>query len=312
MDKVYPIPYEQKATFFKRIPTLDITHQDIQANGLRFHVALCGPEDGPAVILLHGFPEFWGGWATHMPMLARQGFRVIAPDLRGYGTSEKPKRVKDYALKHLVEDVAGILDVLGHPTAYVVGHDWGGALAWEVARTIPERVERLVVINCPPVDVLQRSALGNPMQILRSWYTLFFQMPFLPQWSSSLGNHKVLCSIMIRSAVPGTFTHESLAAHRDAWSNPGAIRSMIHWYRAALRHAPKGGRRISVPALLLWGEGDRFLGTPLIEPTAALCDSIEVVRFPDNTHWLPHEQPEVVVNHMVGFFDGTAARNASD
>ena len=118
---------------------VEITHQDVQANGLRFHVAMSGPEDGQPVILLHGFPEYWGGWAPHVSLLAEQGYRAIAPDLRGYGTSDKPPRVKDYALKELVGDVTGILDALGHPTAHVVGHDWGGALAWEVARAAPER-----------------------------------------------------------------------------------------------------------------------------------------------------------------------------
>jgi len=284
---------------------LEITHQDVEANGLRFHVALCGPDSGPPVILLHGFPEFWGGWAVHMPRLAAQGYRVIAPDLRGYGTSDKPARVKDYALERMVEDITGILDTLGHPTALVVGHDWGGALAWEVARAAPERVQRLVVINCPPFDAMRSAPLRDPLQPFRSWYILAFQLPFLPQWSSSLWNHKLLCSIMIRSAQPGTFSNTSLAAHREAWSNPDALRSMIHWYRAALRCPPKSGRRITVPALLLWGEKDRFLGTSLIAPTEALCDSLQVVRFPDNTHWLPHEAPEAVVTQIVQFFSGS-------
>ena len=106
------------------------------------------------------------------------------------------------------------------------------------------------------------------------------------------------------AARPGTFTDDSLAGHREAWSNPGALRSMIHWYRAALRYPPESGRRITVPALLLWGEQDRFLGTRLIAPTKSRCDSLEVVRFPENTHWLPHEAPEVVVDHLLRFFGG--------
>ena len=130
-----------------------------------------------------------------------------------------------------------------------------------------------------------------------------FQLPLVPQWMNSLGDYSLLCQTMIRSALPGTFSWESLADHRAAWSNPNALRSMIHWYRAGLRHQPRTGRRITVPALLLWGEKDQFLGTRLIEPTEALCDSLEVVRFPDNTHWLPHEEPGAVVSHMTAFFE---------
>ena len=149
-------------------------------------------------------------------MLARQGFRVIAPDLRGYGTSEKTRRRKDYALKLVVDDVAGILDVLGHPTA-VVGHDW--AELWHGRSSSHSGTGRAsVVINCPPVDVLQRSALGNPMQVLRSWYTLFFQMPFYRNGPVA-GNHKILCSIMTL-LWPGTFTHESLAATETLGPTP--------------------------------------------------------------------------------------------
>jgi pimeloyl-ACP methyl ester carboxylesterase len=238
-----------------------------------------------------------------MPLLAARGYRVIAPDLRGYGTSAKPPKVKDYALDRLVEDVTGVLDALGHPTAHVVGHDWGGALAWQVARAVPERVDRLAVINCPPFDVMQRAPLRDPLQPFRSWYIFAFQLPILPQWSSSLRDFALLTSIMIRSARPGTFSTESLAGHRKAWSNPDALRSMIHWYRAGLRHPPAGGKRITVPVLLLWGEQDRFLGTSLIGPTEALCESLRVVRFPDHTHWLPHEAPEAVMEHILQFFE---------
>jgi pimeloyl-ACP methyl ester carboxylesterase len=280
---------------------MSISHRDIEANGLRFHLAECGPADGPPVLLLHGFPEYWGAWKVHMVQLAAQGFRVIAPDLRGYGTSAKPARVRDYALDLLVEDVTGMLDALDLDSAHIVGHDWGGALAWQVARAAPERIKRLVVINCPPFDSLRAVVLKDPIQVLRSWYVMSFQFPLLPQWGLGIWGHWMPCKMMIDSALPGTFTQEGLAGHRAAWSEPEALRSMIHWYRAAIRHPPTPGQRITTPSLLLWGEQDRFLGTALIPLIESLCDELTVTRFPENTHWLPHEAPEAVVEAIASF-----------
>jgi len=290
---------------------VEITHQDIQTNGVTLHVASCGPEDGPLVILLHGFPEYWGAWEAHMHLLADQGFRVIAPDQRGYNTSEKPPRVRDYRLDVLSDDILGLIDHHGQQTARLVGHDWGGAVAWHLARAHAERIHQLVVINCPPADVMQRYALRHPSQLVRSWYMMAMQLPWLAEWTLSMGNFSMAVSVMVDSATPGTFDRERLSGHIDAWSQPGALRGMVNWYRAGFRNPPKqGGGPVKVPTLLLWGERDRFLAKGLVDPAMAICEDGRAVRYPDATHWLPHEATEEVVKQMSAFFRVSAGESS--
>src|SRR5437879_4698652 len=154
----------------------------IATNGIRLNVAQAGPPDGPLVILLHGFPEFWYGWRKQIPALAAAGYRVWAPDQRGYNFSDKPPDVRDYTLDKLAADVAGLIEAAGRQRAIIVGHDWGGAVAWWLAANNPERVERLVIINVPHPLVMRRLILRDPRQTLRSWYMFMFLLPRLPEW----------------------------------------------------------------------------------------------------------------------------------
>ena len=283
----------------------DITHEDIEIEGLRLHVASLGPEDGALVVLLHGFPEYWGAWRVHMGVLARAGFRVIAPDQRGYGTSDKPTAVRDYRLDLLADDVAGLIAAMGRTRAHVVGHDWGGAVTWRVLQKHGACVDKAVVINCPPVEVLEKTAWRHPMQAIRSWYTLAMQMPWLPEWFLSVSNFHQLSRAMESSSRPGTFAAEDLVGYRAAWAEPGALGSMLAWYRAALRHrppAPPDHGRIDHPVCLIWGEQDRFLGTELIAPTLEKCQQGRLVGFPDATHWVLHEELEAVCDTLLEFF----------
>ena len=156
---------------------MDLTSARIKTNGVKLHVVQSGPVDGPLVILLHGFPEFWYGWRKQIPALANAGFRVWAPDQRGYNTSEKPPNVRDYRLDKLADDVAGLIGISGRRRVTVVGHDWGGAVAWWLAANYPELVERLVILNVPHPLVMQRLIYTDPRQTLRSWYMFFFSDP---------------------------------------------------------------------------------------------------------------------------------------
>jgi pimeloyl-ACP methyl ester carboxylesterase len=155
-----------------------MAHRWVDVGGLRLHCVEAGA--GPLVVLLHGFPEFWYAWRHQIPALAAVGFRVVALDLRGYNTSDKPARVRDYRPRVLAQEVADLIVALSAGSAAVAGHDWGGGLAWLLAMQHPKRVERLVVLNAPhPVRFLK--GLGSPRQLRRSWYVLAFQLPWLPE-----------------------------------------------------------------------------------------------------------------------------------
>jgi pimeloyl-ACP methyl ester carboxylesterase len=281
---------------------MDIQHSDRETNGICLHVAAAGPADGPLVVLLHGFPEYWGAWRAYMATLAAAGFRVLAPDQRGYNTSDKPTRVADYRLDILAADIVGLIDGEQRERAFIVGHDWGGAVAWRLAQRHPDRVERVVVLNCCPAEVLQAKAFFSPSQLMKSWYIFAFQLPWLPEWAFGRGDFATLTRGMVSSSREGTFGDEALAGLRTAWGQPGAMTAMLAWYRAAARRPPKRGGPITVPALLIWGEQDRFLGTQLLEPTMALCEQGTLIRMPDATHWVNHEEAEAICAELIRFF----------
>lgn len=283
----------------------------VETNGIGLNVVTAGPPDGPPLLLLHGFPEFWYGWYRQIGPLASAGYRVVVPDQRGYNLSDKPTRVRDYGLDVLVSDALGLLDALGHETAFVAGHDWGGAVAWWTALRAPERVRRLAVLNVPHPRVLREALRTTAAQRRRSRYMAFFQLPWLPEFTMRRGGWSKAEHSIRGTALPGTFDETDMRRYREAWSRPGAIRSMIHWYRAALRHPPRErvDVRVRVPTLMLWGARDRFLGGELIEPSLALCDDGRVVRLDAATHWLQHEEPQRVADELIRFF-GEARHSA--
>jgi len=272
----------------------------VRTNGISLHVVEAGPRKGPLVVLLHGFPEFWYGWRHQIPALAKAGFHVLAPDQRGYGTSDKPPGVGAYGMGELVRDVLGLVDEAGHERATVVGHDWGGVVAWSLAAAHPARVERLAILNVPHPAVMRRSLLTNPRQLLRSWYVFMFQAPGLPERLMARDDYAMLARA-VRGGRRGTCTAQDLARYKEAWSEPGALTAMVNWYRAAMRWAwsppPRG--RVTVPALLLWGVRDRFLGRELAAPSAALCDDARLVFHEHATHWIQHDDADEVNAQLV-------------
>lgn len=274
----------------------------IATNGVSLHVVAAGPPDRRLVVLLHGFPEFWYGWRRQIAPLAAAGFRVVAPDQRGYNLSDKPQGVVAYRLDTLAGDIIGLADALGHQRFAVVGHDWGAVVAWHLASRHPDRIERAAILNGPHPATMLGHIRRHPRQALKSWYIGFFQLPLLPEFSLSAGNFRMLRRTLARTAMPGGFVPEDWPLYQTAWGRPGALTAMLNWYRAlpySLRSA--AASRIRVPVRILWGERDAFLASSLAESAAALCDAAEITHLPDNSHWVQHEDPGRINALLIGF-----------
>jgi len=236
------------------------THREAVVNGVRLHYVEQGA--GPLVVLLHGFPEFWYSWRHQIPALAEAGFRVIAPDQRGYNTSEKPRGVRSYRVEHLVDDVAALIQHAGESRATVVGHDWGGAVAWAVPMLRPEVVDKLIVLNAP-----HPQAYNRELRRFRTWYVFFFQLPWLPEAGIRFRDYRLIERTMTREPKrPGAFSEDDIAAYKQALSQPGALSAGINYYRAwhtcsyfrsAIRCAASPSSRVaaleSPLVTLLWG-----------------------------------------------------------
>ena len=280
-----------------------VTFRLVKLGDQRLHVAEAGPADGPLVILLHGFPEYWGAWRHQIPALAAAGFRVLAPDQRGYNLSSQPRRLAGYGLDALVDDVVALIAEAGHDRAHVVGHDWGGLVAWWAAIREPEKLRRLGILNVGHPRVLRQQMRSNPRQRRKSWYVFFFQLPWLPEWYLSRGDWEKCVRAVRGTSRKGTFSPADMDEYRQAWRRSGA-RGMVNWYRAALRRPPRRvpSLRVTVPTLLLWGARDRFLGEELVKPSLDLCDRARAEIFPEATHWIQHEEPEKVNRALIDFF----------
>ena len=285
----------------------DWVHQDAVVNGVRLHYVECG--DGPLVVLLHGFPEFWYAWRHQMPALAAAGYRVIALDQRGYNLSDKPKGVRHYRLEALLGDVLGIIRHTGEQSAVVVGHDWGGAVAWNFAMRHPQAVEKLIVLNAPhPQRFLEEILTFS--QLRKSWYMFLFQLPWLPEMLIRSGDYAGLAHTLRKDPVhPGTFDEADIAHYKQAISQPGALTATINYYRALFRTNPLEYRhsitRIDKPTLLIWGGQDRYLGIRLTQGLGALVPKLRLERIPDASHWVQAEVPERVNALMVDFLRTT-------
>jgi pimeloyl-ACP methyl ester carboxylesterase len=274
----------------------------LRADTIELHAVAAGPPDGRLVVLLHGFPEFWYGWRRQIAPLAAAGLRVLVPDQRGYNLSDKPGGVAAYALDTLADDVLGLADALGRGRFAVVGHDWGGVVAWHLAARNPERVERAAVLNGPHPATVRAFMRAHPSQALRSWYAGFFQAPLLPEWTLGAADFAWLRASLDRTSRPGAFSDEDLRRYRAAWARPGALTAMLNWYRALPGFAgPSPSGRIRVPVRVVWGDRDPFLDRGLVEAGLALCDRGEAFHLPEATHWVQHEEPERVNRLLVEF-----------
>ena len=260
--------------------------------------------DGPLIVLLHGFPEFWFGWRLQIAPLAATGFRVVAPDLRGYNLSSRPDGVEAYTADRLAEDIVGLVRERGAESALLVGHDWGGTVAWTMAMNHPEVVDRLAILNAAHPRRLQQG-LHNPNQLRKSWYFFFFAIPGLPEEVVHARNWHFFRHFLQDARPP--YTDEEIERYVEAWSQPGAATAMINYYRASVRQSPKQAeaqlRPISAPTLVIWGQDDQYLGPDLAEPDRDDVPNLDrVERLADASHWVHHDEAEHVNQLLVDFF----------
>ncbi|HEY0733495.1 MAG TPA: alpha/beta hydrolase [Herpetosiphonaceae bacterium] len=283
---------------------MHIDHQWHTVNGVRLHCAVAG--NGPLLLLLHGFPEFWYSWRHQIPVLAEH-FTVVAPDLRGYNDSDKPPRISDYTTSILVEDVVQLIHSFGYERAIVAGHDWGGAIAWSTALARPDVVEKLIVLNIPHPRLFTQHLLTNPRQRLRSWYILAFQVPRLPEMVLRANNYQAIEESFRGMAVhKEVFSDEVIAEYKRALDKPGALTSAINYYRALTRSA-SGSFWLDIdpvakmPVMLIWGEQDTALGKELNRELERYVPNLTKHFIPDASHWVQQDRPDLVNQYMLSF-----------
>jgi pimeloyl-ACP methyl ester carboxylesterase len=268
----------------------------------RLHYVEAGA--GPLVVLLHGFPEFWYGWRRQIGPLAAAGFRVVAPDTRGYNLSSRPEDVASYDVGLLAADIKGLIHERGAETAMVAGHDWGGTIAWTLAMNHPEVVDRLAILNAAHPRKLSQG-LHHPDQLRRSWYFFFFALPDLPE-AVVHANHWHFFRHFLHDARPA-YTPEEIDRYVQAWSQPGAATGMINYYRSSVRQSQKKAeaalRPVKAPTLVIWGERDGYLTPGLAEPDRDDVPNLDrVERLPDASHWVHHDEAERVTQLLADFF----------
>jgi pimeloyl-ACP methyl ester carboxylesterase len=263
---------------------------------------------GDPILLLHGFPDFWYMWRHQIPLLAGAGFRAIAVDLRGYNRSDAPPRVSDYTVDKLAHDVIRVLDTLSVQRAVIVGHDWGGIVAWHIAMNYPDRVLRLVVINAPHPQAYKR-ALVSSSQLLRSWYVFAVQLPFLPEFMLRRGKFRMLRRSWKNAARgSGTVTDSDVEKYVKAFSPHGKITAALNYYRAAVRTILKRNQRkaVAAPTLLIWGDRDPFLVRQIPDTIHKWVPHVEVRKVP-YSHWPQLEAPSLVTEIIAGFLRKSVA-----
>ena len=258
----------------------------------------------PLVLLLHGFPECWYSWRHQIPVLAEY-FRVVAPDLRGYNLSEKPREVSAYHLNYLVEDVLALADYYGAEQFYLVGHDWGAMIAWATALLHPERVLKLAALQVPHPRRFLENMKGAQLQA--SWYIATFQVPGLPELMISLNNYRLIEEILTATtSKPGTFSQADIQVFKEACAQPGALTAGINYYRANLglnNQLQQFQDPVKVPTLFIYGEKDFAILPETVKDLKKYVDSAyQEVRLPDCGHWVQQEAPEAVNQALMAFF----------
>lgn len=279
-----------------------LRHAEGRVNGIRLHWVEQG--EGPPVVLLHGFPEFWYAWRKQLPALAAAGYRAVAPDLRGYNLSDKPAGVRAYRIEALLGDLAGLIAHLGEEKAHVVGHDWGGAFAWYAPLLCPDRLLSLALLNAPHPLAFRRELRTNTSQRKKSAYVFLFQLPFLPERRLRARNFAILEKMLLRDPVtPGSFSEEDIRLYKEALARPGALTAAVNYYRAALRFPPRVRGRTwpaDLKTLLLWGTRDRYLGPGLLEGLDAWVPNLTVERL-EASHWIQGDAPGRVNGLLIRF-----------
>ncbi len=276
-----------------------------EVNGVKLHYVSQGK--GKLTLLLHGFPEFWYSWRHQLPFLA-QNFQTVAPDMRGYNTSDKPRGVKAYLMEELMGDIRGLIKYFGAEKADIIAHDWGGVIAWDLAAFYPEVVDRMVILNAPHPLAYMRELRGNIKQMMSSWYVFLFQVPGLAEWYCSRRDYKMLEEIFRGWVLrKDTFSDDDIRKFKEAMDQPGCLTSAINYYRGLLRDPKALNRlknypRIEVPTLIIWAENDQALTNALAHNLERYFNApLEIKFIPECSHWVQQEQPDKV-NEYLGQF----------
>ena len=292
---------------------MDETHGYAHLSEVVLHYVEAGDPTDPLVVLLHGFPEFWYAWRHQIDYLAAAGYHVLAPDMRGYNRSSKPPGIEPYRLTHLTRDVVELIRGTEHERATVVGHDWGGVVAWELAHRHPDVLDRLAVCNAPHLDALARE-LRSPRQIRRSWYAGAFQVPMLPELFLERGEYGWLRRLLETGPTnPDAFSTGDVQRYRRAIARPGALRAALNYYRALVRtrlrrrlgrlDPPDRTTRTDVPTLLIWGNRDAALGVGLTRGLDRWVSNLRIEHLPDASHWVQNDAPDRVNELLCEFLE---------
>ena len=283
-----------------------ISFGNADCGDVRLHYATAGSGER-LVVLLHGFPEFWYSWRHQLVDLS-DGYTVVAPDMRGYNLSDRPKRVADYDLALLTEDIAGLIRHFGRENAAIIGHDWDAGVAWSFAGRHPELLWKLAALQVPPWPIWRRNLTLR--QLLASWYMFYFQIPFIPEFFGSLADFAMLENAITKStAEPNVFSQTEIAEYKKAWSQPGALTAMINYYRANMAKRFLGTNeptaKIVAPTLFIYGEKDRAV---MASTASGVEDFVEgpftEVRIPGKAHWIQQEARHEVTDVLRKFLAG--------
>lgn len=283
---------------------MDVQFTRRWTNGISLFCAEAGPSDGPLVVLLHGFPEFWYGWRHQLGPLARAGYYVVAPDQRGYDRSDKPRGIAAYDLDILAADIIGLADALGRERFAIAGHDWGGCVGWWAAQHHPSRIFGLAALNAAHPAIWKNAIREIPAQRRLSRYVATFAVPILPEIILRASGYRALTEALKGARASDAFSEQDLLKYRQAWSEPGALTAMLNWYRCAGRkdiRAAALSPRLPMPVRIIWGVDDIYGISDLASESAKICDDAKILYIEQATHWVQHDEPERVTRALLDF-----------
>ncbi len=287
----------------------EFEERTIDSSGLRLRCVTCGPSGGPMVLFLHGFPARWSTWRAMLPVFAHAGYLAVAPDLRGYGASDRPDGIDAYSMARVVEDVVAILDAFQRERAFVVGHDFGGGVAWAMAMAHPERVERLAILNSVHPVGFERQ-VRKWSQLKKSWYVFFFLLPWIPEWWLSRHDFRFLHRALRADGLPPDVVRDLL----EGVGPPGALHAAINWYRASFRDVAQKRvlpKKVDLPTLVVWGDRETHLDPELATPPSDWVSGARVEHVPEAAHWVHHDAPDKVSALLLAHAAGATRPKAN-
>jgi len=274
----------------------EIEEKLIKTNGIKLHTVMIG--EGPPLVLLHGFPDFWYGWKSVIPGLKKH-YKLIIPDMRGYNLSDKPKGVSNYKIELLIEDIKGLIESLNLGKIFLAGHDWGGAVAWTFAEKYPDMLQKLAILNAPHMKIFQQKLRTDKKQQEASFYIFEFLKPDGEQFAIK-DDFKWL-KWAVFSGTKKNFTDFDKEQYLSAWTQPGAILGGVNYYRANLNFKDWTGK-ITVPTLVIHGMKDIAVLSSVLDDLPDYVADLKIIRAESASHWVMHDVPDLIVSSFKEFF----------